>query len=218
MWSAHWRTKKTTFVAKPGAKPHILISLSGVGSLFLPGAFGRQQVSRGRQEESSAYSRRLRGSQYRSDNSPPTPVLRPVGHVFELLCTVTVSLCVLNSVSLSVQNFESSLCCPAGAYSASQGIECIRQDVARYIERRDGGIPSNPDNIYLSTGASDAIVVSVTPLTPPPSQTGGMLRSWLNRRIVPLILRKRHGFHRTGIHWTPVNYILTELYFAHLRL
>ncbi|XP_030631313.1 alanine aminotransferase 2-like isoform X2 [Chanos chanos] len=45
-----------------------------------------------------------------------------------------------------------------GAYSASQGIECIRQDVARYIERRDGGIPSDPDNIYLSTGASDGIV------------------------------------------------------------
>ncbi|XP_074478520.1 alanine aminotransferase 2-like [Sebastes fasciatus] len=45
-----------------------------------------------------------------------------------------------------------------GAYSSSQGIECIRQDVARYIEKRDGGIPSNPDSIYLSTGASDAIV------------------------------------------------------------
>ncbi|XP_034017371.1 alanine aminotransferase 2-like [Thalassophryne amazonica] len=45
-----------------------------------------------------------------------------------------------------------------GAYSMSQGIECIRQDVACYIEKRDGGIPSNPDNIYLTTGASDAIV------------------------------------------------------------
>ncbi|XP_058480296.1 alanine aminotransferase 2-like [Solea solea] len=45
-----------------------------------------------------------------------------------------------------------------GAYSSSQGIECIRQDVARYIERRDGGTPSSPDNIFLSTGASDAIV------------------------------------------------------------
>uniref|UniRef100_A0A667XII7 alanine transaminase n=1 Tax=Myripristis murdjan TaxID=586833 RepID=A0A667XII7_9TELE len=44
-----------------------------------------------------------------------------------------------------------------GAYSASQGIECIRQDVSRYIEKRDGGIPSNPDNIFLSAGASDAI-------------------------------------------------------------
>ncbi|XP_008305774.1 alanine aminotransferase 2-like [Cynoglossus semilaevis] len=45
-----------------------------------------------------------------------------------------------------------------GAYSASLGIECIRQDVARYIESRDGGIPSDPDNIFLSAGASDAIV------------------------------------------------------------
>lgn len=45
-----------------------------------------------------------------------------------------------------------------GSYSMSQGIECIRQDVAMYIEKRDGGIPCNPDDIYLSTGASDAIV------------------------------------------------------------
>ncbi|KAJ8362091.1 hypothetical protein AAFF_G00398040 [Aldrovandia affinis] len=45
-----------------------------------------------------------------------------------------------------------------GAYSASQGIERVRQDVSLYIERRDGGIPSDPDNIYLSTGASDAIM------------------------------------------------------------
>ncbi|XP_007954251.1 alanine aminotransferase 1 [Orycteropus afer afer] len=45
-----------------------------------------------------------------------------------------------------------------GAYSISSGIQLIREDVARYIERRDGGIPSDPTNIFLSTGASDAIV------------------------------------------------------------
>uniref|UniRef100_A0A8C5QE71 Alanine aminotransferase 1 n=1 Tax=Leptobrachium leishanense TaxID=445787 RepID=A0A8C5QE71_9ANUR len=45
-----------------------------------------------------------------------------------------------------------------GSYSASQGIEIIRQDVAKYIEKRDGGIPSSADDIYLSTGASDSIV------------------------------------------------------------
>ncbi|KAM3841020.1 alanine aminotransferase 1 isoform 1-T1 [Vipera latastei] len=45
-----------------------------------------------------------------------------------------------------------------GAYSASPGIELIRQDVAAFIQRRDGGIPSNPENIYLSTGASSAVV------------------------------------------------------------
>lgn len=50
---------------------------------------------------------------------------------------------------------------PAGSYSASQGIESVRQDVARYIERRDGGVTSDPDNIYLTTGASDGIVVLI---------------------------------------------------------
>ncbi|NXI54971.1 ALAT2 aminotransferase, partial [Chloroceryle aenea] len=46
----------------------------------------------------------------------------------------------------------------AGAYSASPGIELVRQDVARFLQRRDG-VPANANNIFLSTGASDAIVV-----------------------------------------------------------
>lgn len=45
-----------------------------------------------------------------------------------------------------------------GAYSASQGIEVIRNDIAKYIENRDGGIKSDPNDIYLCTGASDGIV------------------------------------------------------------
>lgn len=43
-----------------------------------------------------------------------------------------------------------------GSYSASQGVNCIREDVASYISRRDG-VPADPDNIYLTTGASDGI-------------------------------------------------------------
>ncbi|XP_035678319.1 alanine aminotransferase 1-like isoform X4 [Branchiostoma floridae] len=43
-----------------------------------------------------------------------------------------------------------------GSYSDSVGVEVIRKDIAAYIERRDG-FPSDPDNIFLSTGASDAI-------------------------------------------------------------
>uniref|UniRef100_A0A8C4QK04 alanine transaminase n=1 Tax=Eptatretus burgeri TaxID=7764 RepID=A0A8C4QK04_EPTBU len=46
-----------------------------------------------------------------------------------------------------------------GAYTGSQGIESIRIDVAKYIERRDGGIPSDPTNIFLTTGASDGIAL-----------------------------------------------------------
>lgn len=45
-----------------------------------------------------------------------------------------------------------------GAYSPSQGIDSVRQDVANYIERRDCGVPCDPENIYLTTGASDGIV------------------------------------------------------------
>lgn len=43
-----------------------------------------------------------------------------------------------------------------GSYSDSAGVRVIREDVARYISERDG-FPSNPDNIFLSTGASDGI-------------------------------------------------------------
>lgn len=45
-----------------------------------------------------------------------------------------------------------------GAYSASPGIELVRRDVARFLQRRDG-VPARPQDIFLSTGASDAIVV-----------------------------------------------------------
>uniref|UniRef100_A0A8C8BCY8 alanine transaminase n=1 Tax=Otus sunia TaxID=257818 RepID=A0A8C8BCY8_9STRI len=46
----------------------------------------------------------------------------------------------------------------AGAYTASPGIELVRQDVARFLQRRDG-VTAEPGDIFLSTGASDAIVV-----------------------------------------------------------
>ena len=47
-----------------------------------------------------------------------------------------------------------------GAYTASVGIEVVRNDISKFIESRDGGVPSDPNNIFLLTGASDGIVVS----------------------------------------------------------
>ncbi|NXK92282.1 ALAT2 aminotransferase, partial [Formicarius rufipectus] len=44
-----------------------------------------------------------------------------------------------------------------GSYSASPGLDVVREDVARYIERRDG-VPARAQDIYLSTGASDGIM------------------------------------------------------------
>ncbi|XP_041347626.1 alanine aminotransferase 2-like [Gigantopelta aegis] len=43
-----------------------------------------------------------------------------------------------------------------GSYSASSGIDVIRKDIAAYITNRDGH-PSDPEDIHLSTGASDGI-------------------------------------------------------------
>ncbi|KAJ8667469.1 hypothetical protein QAD02_009132 [Eretmocerus hayati] len=44
-----------------------------------------------------------------------------------------------------------------GSYTESAGIEVIRKHAAKYIEERDGGIPSDYRNIILSNGASDGI-------------------------------------------------------------
>jgi alanine transaminase len=43
-----------------------------------------------------------------------------------------------------------------GSYTESQGIIAIREDIANYIQQRDG-YPSDPNNIYLCNGASDGI-------------------------------------------------------------
>jgi alanine transaminase len=46
-----------------------------------------------------------------------------------------------------------------GSYTDSAGLEIIRRDVAEFIQRRDGGVPSNYDDIFLTTGASAGIKV-----------------------------------------------------------
>ncbi|CCH44269.1 putative alanine aminotransferase [Wickerhamomyces ciferrii] len=44
-----------------------------------------------------------------------------------------------------------------GAYSHSQGVPYIREQVAHFITKRDNGVPAHPENIYLTGGASDAV-------------------------------------------------------------
>jgi alanine transaminase len=45
----------------------------------------------------------------------------------------------------------------SGAYSHSKGQKCFREDIAKFIQERDGGVPCDPDNIFMSNGASAAI-------------------------------------------------------------
>lgn len=49
-----------------------------------------------------------------------------------------------------------------GSYTDSVGIEIIRKHAAKYIERRDGGIPADFNNIMLSGGASGAIKTTLS--------------------------------------------------------
>lgn len=51
-----------------------------------------------------------------------------------------------------------------GAYSHSKGVECLRKDVARFIEQRDGGVPCNVDDLFLTNGASAGITMILNAL------------------------------------------------------
>ncbi|EDV91658.1 alanine aminotransferase 2 [Drosophila grimshawi] len=44
-----------------------------------------------------------------------------------------------------------------GSYTDSAGIEFVRRQVAAFIEKRDGGVPCDYQNIYLTGGASPGI-------------------------------------------------------------
>lgn len=47
-------------------------------------------------------------------------------------------------------------CSSIGAYSPSNGLAYVRKAVAQFIEARDG-FPSDPEQIYLTNGASEGI-------------------------------------------------------------
>lgn len=53
-----------------------------------------------------------------------------------------------------------------GAYSHSQGIPKVRQEVAAFIEQRDGAPAGsvNPDSVFLTNGASDGVRMLMTAL------------------------------------------------------
>ncbi|GLV39305.1 uncharacterized protein CBL_13839 [Carabus blaptoides fortunei] len=51
-----------------------------------------------------------------------------------------------------------------GSYADSMGIEIIRKHAAKYIKERDGGVPSDWQNIVLTAGAIDGIKTLLTML------------------------------------------------------
>merc|ERR1712223_1978528 len=55
----------------------------------------------------------------------------------------------------------------AGSYSDSPGVEIIRRHVAAYIEKRDGGIAADWQNVILCAGASEGIRAVLKLITNP---------------------------------------------------
>mmetsp|Transcript_8368 Transcript_8368/g.11256 ORF Transcript_8368/g.11256 Transcript_8368/m.11256 type:complete len:412 (+) Transcript_8368:218-1453(+) len=52
----------------------------------------------------------------------------------------------------------------SGAYSHSQGARCFREEIAKFIEERDGGVPCDVECLFMSNGASSAINFILTAL------------------------------------------------------
>ena len=84
-----------------------------------------------------------------------------------------------------------------GAYSQSQGVPAIRESVAKFINRRDG-YPADPNNIFLSAGASAGVNTLLSLICAKP-ETGVLVPipqyplytatlSLLNGRCVPYYL------------------------------
>lgn len=55
----------------------------------------------------------------------------------------------------------------AGAYTESAGIRLVRNEVAAFLHQRDG-YPSDPNNIILTSGASDAVRFCINCVLRPP--------------------------------------------------
>ncbi|XP_028660329.2 alanine aminotransferase 2-like isoform X1 [Erpetoichthys calabaricus] len=61
-----------------------------------------------------------------------------------------------------------------GCYSEDFGISCVRRNVARFIEERDGGIACDRENIYITNGATNGLqlILRLFEYGKGPSQTG----------------------------------------------
>lgn len=111
---------------------------------------------------------------YCNIGNPQSVGQAPVTYIRQVIAAVVApDLLLDNPATLAANNGQGLLppdviqrarsilegCHGVGAYSESKGIPCLREDVAEAITERDGGIPADPDLIFLTNGASDAVKV-----------------------------------------------------------
>ncbi|KAL8614789.1 hypothetical protein ACOMHN_062832 [Nucella lapillus] len=90
-----------------------------------------------------------------------------------------------------------------GSYSESLGLMAIRQDIAKYIHNRDGQ-PSDPNDIAMSTGASDGIKSVLTLLL---TGKGGMEQAGI---MIPVPQYPLYSAAITEFNAYPIPYYLNE--------
>ncbi|KAA0196862.1 Alanine aminotransferase [Fasciolopsis buskii] len=86
---------------------------------------------------------------------------KPISFIRNVLSVATnhdlfKSSIISEDAKLRANRFLDSCGGSIGVYSQSTGVQVVREDVARYIESRDG-LPANPNDIFLSSGASEAV-------------------------------------------------------------
>ncbi|KAI9274794.1 pyridoxal phosphate-dependent transferase [Phascolomyces articulosus] len=86
-----------------------------------------------------------------------------------------------------------------GAYSHSQGLPHIRENIAKFLERRDG-FPANPEHIYLTQGASSGVQNVLQMLTE--NEKSGIM--------IPIPQYPLYSATLSLINATPVPYYLKE--------
>lgn len=99
-----------------------------------------------------------------------------------------------------VQQYLSRIPGGIGAYTHSQGIEYIREEVANYISARDGGISSSPSDIFLTDGASPGVQ----------STLKSMIRDHTDAVMVPIPQYPLYSASIALFGGTMVNYYLDE--------
>ena len=97
-----------------------------------------------------------------------------------------------------------------GAYTNSQGLTVVRQEVADFITARDGVGPADPESIFLTDGASAGVRMVYSTMIDSSTGTDGLLvpipqyplysalSTLHNARLVPYYLDEAHGWTLTA--------------------
>jgi aspartate/methionine/tyrosine aminotransferase len=123
---------------------------------------------------------------------------------------LSASLFTTDAVERAKKYLSSAQC--VGAYSESQGFLSVREEVSEFLERRDG-YPSDPNDIFLTNGASEGVRFCMQTIIRDPSSgyrdgvltpipqypLYSALTTLLQGHLVPYLLDESTGWSCTSV-------------------